>query len=209
MTVVYAPVVAGTVSSVLAILLLSLRSGEKGRRLMMALTRRWIGASSGSSAAILAVLFLISMLSFSSIAARDDTSAIASDPVATAMHTASGMADVSIEAQQDIEAFRTYAMGIDHEGAEMEAPSKAVAANLPDVDVMIAKLVARLQSDPSDAKGWKMLGWSYLNTGRADEAAKAYETALKLTPGDADIQSGLEAAASAQRNAPAADGMKR
>jgi cytochrome c-type biogenesis protein CcmH len=43
-----------------------------------------------------------------------------------------------------------------------------------------------------------MLGWSYLNMDRPEDAAKAYETALKLEPGNAEIEKGLEAAKSAQ-----------
>jgi cytochrome c-type biogenesis protein CcmH len=63
---------------------------------------------------------------------------------------------------------------------------------------MIAKLVARLEKDPSDVNGWKMLGWSYLNTDKPDEAAKAYESALKLQPDNMEIKKALERAKSAQ-----------
>ena len=33
---------------------------------------------------------------------------------------------------------------------------------LPDVETMIERLAARLQTAPEDADGWRMLGWSYL-----------------------------------------------
>ena len=70
----------------------------------------------------------------------------------------------------------------------MSATSESAA--LPDVDTMITKLVVRLEKQPNDVKGWKMLGWSYLNTARPEEAARAYETALKLEPGDNEIRKG-------------------
>ena len=66
---------------------------------------------------------------------------------------------------------------------------------------MIAKLIARLEKEPNDVKGWKMLGWSYLNTDRPEDAATAYETALKLEPGDAETKKALDQAKSAQNAA--------
>ncbi|WP_157135443.1 tetratricopeptide repeat protein [Hyphomicrobium sp. 802] len=86
------------------------------------------------------------------------------------------------------------------------ASSKAVASPdntstaLPDVDTMIAKLIARLEKQPNDVNGWKMLGWSYLNTGRPGDAATAYETALKLQPGDTTLKKALDEAHAAQAN---------
>jgi cytochrome c-type biogenesis protein CcmH len=71
-------------------------------------------------------------------------------------------------------------------------------AELPEVDVMIAELAARLKSNPRDVKGWKMLGWSYLNTDRAGDAVEAYERALKIERGDAEAEKGLAAAKAAK-----------
>ncbi len=53
-----------------------------------------------------------------------------------------------------------------------------------DVDAMIAKLAAKLETDPSDTEGWRMLGWSYFNTQRYDELAAAYARAMALSPGN-------------------------
>ena len=66
-------------------------------------------------------------------------------------------------------------------------PPATVSASPPlgDVDTMIARLEFRLKGDPSDVAGWRMLGWSRLQTGRAPEAVNAYEQAVKLTPEDA------------------------
>lgn len=69
--------------------------------------------------------------------------------------------------------------------------AKAAPA-LPDVDTMIGKLKSRLERDGGDAKGWRMLGWSYARTGRYDDAKAAYEHALSLDPADAETKAGLE-----------------
>ncbi|MCX7889139.1 MAG: c-type cytochrome biogenesis protein CcmI [Rhodobacteraceae bacterium] len=70
------------------------------------------------------------------------------------------------------------------------APAPAPAAGsgaLADVDTMIARLADRLAREPGDAAGWRMLGWSYLGTGRFAEAERAYAKAAALLPGDAGV----------------------
>ena len=78
------------------------------------------------------------------------------------------------------------------QAASTEAP--AVAPTPGDVDTAIAKLAARLQASPDDVKGWTMLGWSYLGTGKFAEAADAYRKAAALEPRNASIKSGLSQA---------------
>ncbi len=51
---------------------------------------------------------------------------------------------------------------------------------LPDVSTMIERLAARLETAPDDVKGWRMLGWSYFNTGRYEQAAAAYAKRQRL-----------------------------
>ena len=58
---------------------------------------------------------------------------------------------------------------------------------LPDVETMIRRLATRLQQNPNDAEGWRMLGWSYFNTNRYAEAATAYDKAIALDPGNAKL----------------------
>ena len=58
-----------------------------------------------------------------------------------------------------------------------------------EVTAMIGQLEARLQAQPNDAKGWGMLGWSYFQTGRWAEAAKAYDRAASLDPSNAEARS--------------------
>lgn len=64
------------------------------------------------------------------------------------------------------------------------ASQVATPAN-PDVDSMITGLKAKLAADPSDPEGWRMLGWSYLQTGRSAEAVDAYRRAIAIRPNDA------------------------
>ncbi|MBN8912248.1 MAG: tetratricopeptide repeat protein [Rhizobiales bacterium] len=78
-----------------------------------------------------------------------------------------------------------------------ETPAKAASGELlPDVNTMIEQLAARLVAAPDDAKGWRMLGWSYFNTGRYDEASTAYAKAVELDPGSAEIKRAYDEARS-------------
>jgi len=52
---------------------------------------------------------------------------------------------------------------------------------------MTAKLAARMQQNPGDAEGWKMLGRAYRAMDLFGEANDAYRKAVELTPDDADL----------------------
>jgi cytochrome c-type biogenesis protein CcmH len=52
---------------------------------------------------------------------------------------------------------------------------------------MAAKLAARMQQNPGDAEGWKLLGRTYRAMERFGEANDAYKKAVDLTPQDADL----------------------
>ena len=58
----------------------------------------------------------------------------------------------------------------------------AEGAPQPTVDEVITKLEARLKTNPQDAEGWRMLGWSYFQTERFAEAATAMRRATALDP---------------------------
>ena len=58
-----------------------------------------------------------------------------------------------------------------------------LAETLPDVNTMIERLAARLETSPEDLDGWRMLGWSYFHTGHFEQAATAYAKAVELDPG--------------------------
>lgn len=61
---------------------------------------------------------------------------------------------------------------------------------LDDVDTMINKLAARLEKEPGDGEGFRMLGWSYVMTGRPERAVEPYKRALALLPESALVHSG-------------------
>lgn len=60
-----------------------------------------------------------------------------------------------------------------------------------DVETRIAKLEAKLKTEPNDANGWRMLGWSLFGTGKYAEAASAYAKAVQIEPNNAEYWSSL------------------
>jgi cytochrome c-type biogenesis protein CcmH len=74
------------------------------------------------------------------------------------------------------------------EGAEGQSSSPS-QARLGTVDEMIGRLVERLNRNPKDQEGWRMLGWSYFNTGRFAQSAAAYAKAIELDPQNASFRS--------------------
>jgi cytochrome c-type biogenesis protein CcmH/NrfG len=180
-------IIVGTAASSLLALLILLRVEINGQRPILALTRRWIATPLPTSTLVLAIIFTIALSAFAAITRTGaDTQALENTAAAApAAHTA-------LDTDEDLTALRTYATSI-NTPPQATAPSEP----LPGVDDMIAKLKARLDQNPADVKGWKMLGWSYLNTGQPNEAARAYEEAQKLAPGDAEITAALTAAKSA------------
>lgn len=71
------------------------------------------------------------------------------------------------------------------------AQAAAPAAPVGDLPSMIGGLEAKLQANPGDANGWNMLAWSYSETGRYADAARAYEKAAKLLPDNSGYWSAL------------------
>ena len=61
--------------------------------------------------------------------------------------------------------------------------------SLPDGDTLMSRLEKRLESQPNDPDGWRMLGWSYYATQKYDQAVKAYAHAVALKPDNAAFQS--------------------
>ena len=86
-----------------------------------------------------------------------------------------------------------YARSIDTDG---QASMAAAGKPLPDVDTMIERLTARLETTPEDIEGWQMLGWSYFRTARYEQAATAYARAAELDPSSAELKLAYEEAKS-------------
>jgi cytochrome c-type biogenesis protein CcmH len=95
-------------------------------------------------------------------------------------------------------------------GGEKPSPKDEGGKRIPDVNTMIERLAARLETTPGDIKGWQMLGWSYFHTSRYKEAAEAYAKALALDPSSDVIRVRYEEArakASAAPSSPQAEGV--
>ncbi len=73
-------------------------------------------------------------------------------------------------------------------GSQGVAVAPAAAASDPahpgggDTAAMIGQLEAKLKAQPNDPEGWRMLGWSYVQTSRFADAAAAYGHAASLDP---------------------------
>ncbi len=65
----------------------------------------------------------------------------------------------------------------------------AATEMLGEVEQMVAKLAARLKTQPNDAKGWRMLGWSYVQLGRVKDGVEALARAVQLDPENAALRS--------------------
>ncbi|WP_367026051.1 c-type cytochrome biogenesis protein CcmI [Methylococcus sp. ANG] len=57
-----------------------------------------------------------------------------------------------------------------------------------DLQARIEQLSKRLQQQPNDLDGWLLLGRSLLAVQQMDKAVQAYEFALKLAPGNPDVE---------------------
>ena len=69
------------------------------------------------------------------------------------------------------------------------APPAQEAAAQGEVAQLITGLEQKMQSTPDDPEGWRMLGWSYFQTARYADAAKAYARAIALKPDGVGFQS--------------------
>jgi cytochrome c-type biogenesis protein CcmH len=83
-------------------------------------------------------------------------------------------------------------VGISKSRDSTTAPATASSTEpQADVDSLISSLEAKLKQNPNDAEGWRMLGWSFFETGRYAESATAYRKATQLAPANAEYWSSL------------------
>jgi len=85
-------------------------------------------------------------------------------------------------------------MGRPDVAASPTAGAQSAAATDPnaphgDAGAVIAQLETQMQQHPDNAEGWRMLGWSYMQTGRNAEAATAYGKAAAIDPKNAEYLS--------------------
>lgn len=78
------------------------------------------------------------------------------------------------------------------QASDVAAPAELAANDTPpSVNQVIADLEAKLQDDPDSVEGWRMLGWSYFETGRFAESATAIRRAITLDEDVAEYHSML------------------
>jgi cytochrome c-type biogenesis protein CcmH len=82
----------------------------------------------------------------------------------------------------------------DPQSISAAAPARVAApAGVPNqrsqqaIEANVAALAQRLEQNPTDLNGWKMLGRSYLSMERYRDAAAAFSRASALKPDDADL----------------------
>jgi cytochrome c-type biogenesis protein CcmH len=63
--------------------------------------------------------------------------------------------------------------------------------SMREIETMVQRLADRLEQQPDDVEGWKMLGKSYSVMGRFAEAANAYSKAAMRAPRDAQVLADL------------------
>jgi cytochrome c-type biogenesis protein CcmH/NrfG len=189
MTQLYVSIAVGTTATVLAAILVLLRAKWNGRRPIETFAHWWLAASARTSLLITALLAVIALLSFGHLGEVEQSK----------VHNERSTSDL-VEGSRDrssqtpeLASLRAYTDTLETHAK----PTAPTAAELSDVDTMIVRLAARLEREPDDVKGWKMLGWSYLNMNRAGDAVRAYEKARKLDPGDPAITTALDQAKAA------------
>ena len=77
--------------------------------------------------------------------------------------------------------------------AEKASPHGSVKPDEPvgSVEEKIAALESKLRQEPGNAAGWRMLGWSYFETGDLARSAAAYRRAAEVEPNNAENWSSL------------------
>jgi len=71
--------------------------------------------------------------------------------------------------------------------AEQAGKGPAHAVTAEQINAMVQGLAARLEKNPQDADGWRMLGRSYVALGRYQAAIGALDKAVAMIPNDPDL----------------------
>jgi cytochrome c-type biogenesis protein CcmH len=93
-------------------------------------------------------------------------------------------------------AVASAAVALTRDNDQVEAPAGPHGSTKPDqpvgdVNTMIAQLEGKLKENPNDPGRWRMLGWSYFETGDLMRSAQAYRRAAEFEPNNAENWSSL------------------
>ena len=75
--------------------------------------------------------------------------------------------------------------------AERASQMGVPPGEMPDINEMIARVEARLAENPDDLAGWSILGRSYLQLGRTEDAVTAFRRAVEIAPDNAGLHASL------------------
>lgn len=81
------------------------------------------------------------------------------------------------------------------QGAPVTQEASQEGVSQEQIAAMVEGLAARLKQQPDDAKGWAMLGRSYMVMGRHEDAKKALQELVRLQPNDPNALADLADAA--------------
>ncbi len=99
------------------------------------------------------------------------------------LYASLGRPDLSSVTYQAVSSSQQQATLANNASAQQGATAQAEdgqQGGAGDVNALVKRLEQRLEANPKDAEGWRLLGWSYDNTGRYQDAVTAYSRALEL-----------------------------
>lgn len=192
-----AGLLAGTLISILSVLIFEAGRRAAGVKTSPFALPSWRGTTTSGTIIILAACCALTALALSANFAGSDVAPENQAP--DRVEVGPQRADVS-GMDAEVTRIEKYLASVGRTAPAREASApQSQAGGLPDVETMIASLAKRLQAQPGDVEGWRTLGWSYLNTGRPAEALKAYEKAIEIAPDRQDLKEGLATARAAAR----------
>ncbi len=74
--------------------------------------------------------------------------------------------------------------------SQNQAQPQGAGQSAGSMEDLVVKLAKRMENEPENIEGWKMLGRSYISLGRIQEALQTYEKALNLDKQDVDLLMG-------------------
>ena len=175
-------------AAISVLLVFRLRSALAGRDLLSRLrSSSWL---SGQGRAGVWIVSAVAFLLIAGVGAVVSTMRDASEATGSRNTTSSSLPRSSSNGDM-LARLKDYARTA---GTEEPVHTAPAGKPLPDVNTMIERLAARLETAPDDIKGWRMLGWSYFNTGLYEQAAAAYAKAVALDPNSSELKLSYEEA---------------
>ncbi|HZS65971.1 MAG TPA: c-type cytochrome biogenesis protein CcmI [Burkholderiales bacterium] len=100
-----------------------------------------------------------------------------------ALHPGMGRAALAVGVALPLVALAVY-LAAGNPAALLERQAMPDAAQ---IEAMVARLAAKMEENPGDVEGWKLLGRSYMVLGRYPQAVAAYAKAAERAPRDSEL----------------------